>query len=197
MDILEKELEDMIWDAASTPEGREFLSYRGLDIEGKLLRQVPLGKYGIADLISVEFAGREMDFTEPRVLRNVLITVWELKRGIINTEAIMQAFRYLSAVKRIVNPERAYYDRRIHFSFRVRMAGSGLDHNTDLIYMLEHFRRQLSIFRYSFSYKGIDFDQVPLDGWGIQDPGFNRNLAHFSRSDLKSIFQELPSTLPF
>ena len=54
MDFLEKDLEDIIWDASKTNEGRSILSKRGLDIEGKMFRQVSLAEYGRIDLASVQ-----------------------------------------------------------------------------------------------------------------------------------------------
>lgn len=54
MDFLEKDLEDLIYEASQTEEGRSKLVSRGLyPLRCPLKRQVPLGSYGIADLVEV------------------------------------------------------------------------------------------------------------------------------------------------
>ena len=60
MDFLEKDLEDIIWNAQSTREGREKLKSRGLNIQGKVFRQPNLGEYGIPDLVSIVYKKKEM-----------------------------------------------------------------------------------------------------------------------------------------
>ena len=46
MKFLEKDLEQIIFES-----GRDSLRERGLSISGKLLRQLRIGNYGIADLV--------------------------------------------------------------------------------------------------------------------------------------------------
>lgn len=53
MDFLEKDLEDIIWNASQTDIGREELKKRGLEIHGKMYRQVNLGDYGRCDLLTI------------------------------------------------------------------------------------------------------------------------------------------------
>ena len=49
MKFLEKDLEDIIFEAP-----REELAKRGLHIEGKMYRQLRIGNYGIADLVTIQ-----------------------------------------------------------------------------------------------------------------------------------------------
>ena len=49
MKFLENDLEEIIYTS-----GRDVLEQRGLTINGKLLRQVKIGNYGIADLIEFQ-----------------------------------------------------------------------------------------------------------------------------------------------
>lgn len=92
MDFLEKDLEDIIWEAQSTREGRKKLKSRGLDIRGKVFRQFNLGEYGIPDLVSVYYSDRR-----------AIITIYELKKDQINTNTLLQASRYYNAINRLAS----------------------------------------------------------------------------------------------
>ena len=83
MNFLEQNLEQIIFES-----DRNDLKDCGLAISGKLLRQKRIGNYGIADIISVEKINN-LGFP---ILK---ITVYELKRDIINNDSFLQALSYL------------------------------------------------------------------------------------------------------
>ena len=91
MDFLEKDLEDIIWDASKTNEGRSILSKRGLDIEGKMFRQVSLAEYGRIDLASVQI--------DPSC---ICVNIYELKKDFINLDSMIQVAKYGSAVREYI-----------------------------------------------------------------------------------------------
>src|SRR5689334_20163596 len=96
MRFLEKNLEDIIYEA-----DLDSLHSRGLTIHGKRLRQVKIGNYGIADLITIErdvfnYAYAVQDTIKPFIT----VTVFELKKEIVNIHTFLQAVKYLKGIKR-------------------------------------------------------------------------------------------------
>lgn len=92
MDFLEKELEDISWDAYNKPNGRKILAEKGLVVRGKLYRQVNLGFYGRLDLVDV--------FVKDRCL---FINIFELKGGELGMNSLAQVLRYKFALSCWVN----------------------------------------------------------------------------------------------
>jgi hypothetical protein len=199
MEISEKELEGMIYQAVQTSYGREFLFARGLDVYGKFYRQVRLGKYGVADMISVHSLGRNMEHLSSgdKMIRWVDITVYELKKGPINTDAVLQAFRYISALKRLLKPKTSLPEKRIGYSFNIRLIGDSLDQSTDLIFLLESLNHRVRVYEYNFDFRGIFFDEIELVGWDNKEPDYGDNVACLSRSEIKSILSQPESEPPF
>jgi hypothetical protein len=91
MKFLEKDLEEIIYTS-----GRDVLDERGLTIEGKLLRQVKIGNYGIADLI--EFTRPYYDGPEPKWLVPGRIKIYELKKEQVGIAGFLQALSYAKGV---------------------------------------------------------------------------------------------------
>lgn len=90
-EISEKKLEDIVFDHLSHAE-----YYKGLgevfdhDNILKVLRQVDLGPYGIADIVVIyesEFDG------------SIPVDIIELKKGTVGKNALMQAIRYKAGIK--------------------------------------------------------------------------------------------------
>lgn len=72
MEFLEKDLEDIIWEAYQSEYGKYELFNKGLAISGKMYRQVNLGDYGILDLMTVSINPKD-----------VIISIYELKKKIL------------------------------------------------------------------------------------------------------------------
>jgi hypothetical protein len=75
MKFLEKDLEDIIWEASN-----ERLQENGLDISGKKYRQLRIGNYGIADIVSVTKPYYHEYFKKHQ---KGIITIYELKKELI------------------------------------------------------------------------------------------------------------------
>jgi|DEB0MinimDraft_10_1074344.scaffolds.fasta_scaffold84953_3 hypothetical protein len=91
MKFLENDLEEIIYTS-----GRDVLEQRGLTINGKLLRQVKIGNYGIADLIEFErpfYDGPDHEYFVPG-----RITIYELKKDQVGIAAFLQAVSYAKGV---------------------------------------------------------------------------------------------------
>ena len=92
MKFLEQDLEEIIYTS-----GRDVLEQRGLTINGKLLRQVRIGNYGIADLIQFQrpfYYGQEKQFLHPG-----RITIYELKKDQVGIAAFLQAISYAKGLR--------------------------------------------------------------------------------------------------
>jgi hypothetical protein len=158
----EKKLEDIIFNS----ELHE-LEHRGLSINGKLMRQVKIGNYGIVDLISFSRGWKyyrdgilcDREFPE--------ITIYELKKDIINNNAFFQAVRYLKGIKQYLK------EREISFeiNFKIVLIGFEIDLNDDLIYLNDILSDEficrkgkcslsLELYKYDYSIKGIEFEQI-------------------------------------
>jgi len=93
MTFLEKDLEQIIFES-----GRDSLEKKGLSITGKLLRQLKIGNYGIADLVEFTrpcYDGPKREFFVPGQ-----ITIYELKKDSIGIGAFLQSLNYVKGIQR-------------------------------------------------------------------------------------------------
>jgi hypothetical protein len=93
MKFIEKDLEEIIYTS-----GRDVLEERGLLIEGELRRQVKIGNYGIADLISITKPFYCSGRTGKPELQMGCITIYELKKEQIGISAFLQVLSYVKGV---------------------------------------------------------------------------------------------------
>lgn len=159
MRFLERDLEDIIFNTHPA-----ILSERGLVISEYRRRQVSVGNYGIADIISYsrEFYG---DFHHEEV------TIFELKKDVINIDAIAQCIRYMKGVNRFFEVRRGKNGRIPRIKGVV--IGSKVDSSTDLIYLpdlINGNRFGLSIKTFSYEVSGIYFNSH--FGYKLIDEGF-------------------------
>lgn len=159
MNFKEQTLEDIIWDNSQTEEGRKLLKNRGLVILGNIYRQVDLGSYGRADLITV--------FYNPSV-NETTITVYELKKGSITKDAFMQACRYITGIKRHGFDE-DYFDTT--FIYRICLIGDYFDSKNDFCYLYnESFFADAYVYDYAID--GISFKLIERN-WSRVDEKLN------------------------
>jgi len=144
--FLERDLEDIIFNA---PQDK--LQERGLDIAYDVIkRQVNLGSYGIADMVTFDYFNLET-FGE----KSLIITVYELKKGNINVQALMQAAKYVKGIQRIL--ERTLNIKNTRIEYKICLVGCELDYSggflllTDLIDCLE-------MYTYRYDFDGISFE---------------------------------------
>lgn len=181
MDFLEKDLEDIIWDASKTNEGRSILSKRGLDIEGKMFRQVSLAEYGRIDLASVQI--------DPSC---ICVNIYELKKDFINLDSMIQVAKYGSAVREYI--EGKYLTNR-PISIKLTLIGSKVDLQSDFILSYNMFDR-LSIYLYSYKIDGISFKYLNKNAYKKGNSLLFKNIK-ISRPDIKEMIERRIQYEPF
>jgi len=124
MNILECDIEDLVFNSKN-----EILLSRGLDLCRNKQRQVRLGSYGIADVICWELI--------EKYNRKIKIQIVELKKEVIDCNALMQACRYQTAIQQII-------DRRnfnnTEFEFEVILIGKKIQEHGDFVFTLNTFK---------------------------------------------------------
>ena len=148
MDFLEKDLEDIIFEAMQ--QDRSVLYKRGLttvstNCDSKFFRQPDFGKYGRPDIV-------EVDFTYGNVI------IYELKKGKINIDTLLQASRYAIAAKRFL----AEYS--IHVDPKIILIGREIESDSDFVLLCETMQ-DLYVYTYSYDIDGISFSISR--GWHI------------------------------
>ena len=164
MKFLEKDLEEIIFTTS-----KEKLSQRGLHMEGKLYRQLRVGKYGIPDLIEVDRHAVIVNnkFSHHRVS----ITVYELKKDKVGVSTFMQALDYIKGVKRLLELRSISVD----VDYSIVLIGRSIDDNSSFAYLPEflHNSEGCSFLRnitYSYGIDGIKFKEET--GYKLMDEGF-------------------------
>jgi len=148
MKFLEKDLEEILHTS-----DREELKSRGLNINGKLLRQVKIGAYGVADLIGVS---RDTHIYNGQVSRQWLsVTIYELKKDKIGISAFLQALNYLRGID-------SYLGKRgnLDYDLNIVLIGSKIDNNSSFIYLPDYLTDGfLSNYTYSYDVDGLSFKE--------------------------------------
>lgn len=164
MKFLEKDLEQIIFE---TPNKE--LYNRGLYIKGKKKRQLRIGNYGIADLVSYN------KYQPPNTHEKVLqIYVWELKQQEININTFLQGIRYCRGIQSWI----AQYQPELHYNLNLILVGSVLNCNNDFIYLTDLLVRtdlsdiefDFSMYTYDYRYDGIHFNIE--HGYKLRNEGF-------------------------
>ena len=158
MNFLERDLEDIVYNA-----DKEFLRKRGLHVRGIVKRQLSIGGYGIADLVSFE---RGAYFPGDNFRDKHLITVYELKKDRIDAETLYQAFRYATGIKRYL-----HYNRKIEANIRVVLIGRKVHENSDFTFLFDFIRPIVKVYTYEYLADGIYF--TPTSGYHLVNEGFS------------------------
>jgi hypothetical protein len=165
MDFLEKDLENIIWES-----NNEKLQEKGLFISGKKYRQLRIGNYGIADLVTFDRSYYEFRETIPYLD----ITVFELKKDKAGISAFLQAVKYCQGIKTYLTE----YKPNIDFKLNIVLCSKNIDTQTDYIYLcnLLHksidskFLNSLKNYSFKFSIDGIEFNEE--SGYDLKNKGF-------------------------
>lgn len=163
MTFLEKDLEQIIFESRI-----DSLQERGLDIEGKLLRQVKIGNYGVADLISFSRPFYEY-YNDSYILHNGSITIYELKREKISMSSFLQALQYVKGVISFLEKKHI----RHHYDINIVLIGKEIDKNSSLIYITDLLSIQnggISFYTYHYNIDGIRFTNE--FNYQLKDEGF-------------------------
>jgi len=166
MEFLEKNLEDIIFETKN-----EHLEERGLNISGKKLRQIKIGNYGIADIITWE--------KYPNVVFDgglLKITIYELKQNKVNASSFFQGIRYCRGVQ-------SYLDKRkieIPIKINLVLIGREIDKSSDFCYLTNLIDSDdyscgeaigFNIYTYRYDFFGIKFEHHY--NYVLKDEGFN------------------------
>lgn len=156
MKFLEKDLENIIYETDN-----ETLNDRGLFVFGKKIRQLNIGNYGIADIVT---------YKRPKLKSKGLITVYELKKEKIGISAFLQALNYVKGIDRYLrsrNHPIAYYD------YKIILVGKDLDTSGSFCFLPDFFYRgrlTVEFYTYNFDIDGLFFDEQ--NQYHLQNDGF-------------------------
>lgn len=148
MKFLEKDLEQIIWESDN-----QKLQERGLEINGKKFRQLRIGNYGIADLVT---------FTKPNYLpqceyhegyfEDGIITIYELKKDNISVSSFLQLLGYAKGIKTYLEKKKLSH----RYNIEMILIGKEIDLNSTFCY-LPNFLPNLTIYSYHYDLNGISF----------------------------------------
>jgi hypothetical protein len=146
MNVLEKEIEDLIWD--SLHDDPKVLKSRGFEFNEKhtFYRQVHLGDYGIADLIGVHL-NETYHFAD--------ITIYELKKEKVTIDTLLQAARYAKGISRM-NDTGSKYTIQMNFC----LVGKSVELGNNFVYLFDYIDN-LTALTYSIDLiQGVKFKEV-------------------------------------
>lgn len=154
MNILEHEIEDVIWEEI---EGENFdgLYKRGLPIFEKFTytRQLELNGYGRADLIGINV--EPSHFVNGKKTRFVNVQIFELKKEEVNLNTFLQAIRYAKGIQHKASFEKIEYS----FYFYIYLIGKRIELNSPFVYIPDIFG-QVNFYTVSISLEdGIMFNR--------------------------------------
>lgn len=164
MNFLERDLEDIVYQTSN-----QLLQQRGLPIEGIKKRQVRIGNYGIADLITISRDSRHEDpfpngddvnyyFRNDRK-----ITIYELKQNEINHKTLFQAYRYKVGVDQYLEK------RELDYRTEIVLIGKKVEMQSDFCYCLGKIEG-ITAYTYEYLFDGINF--VCQNRFTLIDKGF-------------------------
>lgn len=164
MNILEQEIEDVIWEAIEHCQHDE-LRERGLPIYDQFTyyRQLHLGNYGRADLVGVNATPSKTENGEK--VRNIYIQIFELKKGKIDHGTLSQAVRYAKGLQH----QGKNIKYKLHFYFH--LVGKSVDLEGSFPYFSDLFF-EITFHTYSISLtKGIVFER--RQNFYLTNPSFS------------------------
>ncbi|GAB3822257.1 hypothetical protein [Pontibacter rugosus] len=163
MRFLEKDLEDIIYNH------KEVCSEKGLlecypSEYSHLFRQVNLGKYGVADLISVDVIQnrptRTIKGRHCHYHRTLSIYIIECKLNEVNVAAYLQAKRYKTAIQELLQ---RYNLKNTKVDIKVVLVGGSLDEGSDFVFQLNDDHK-CTVYTYAYGPNGIEFTDQDK-GW--------------------------------
>lgn len=161
MNFLEKDLETIIFETDN-----DLLRERGLCINGRKKRQVSIGNYGIADLITL---------TRPEIIiphncydpDYVEITVFELKKDLIDYKTFNQALAYMHGIMRFINKRPLW---TTNYKVTMCLIGKTIDTSSNFAYLSNAFVDKVFLYTYDYKIDGIHFTSHA--DYKLQNEGF-------------------------
>lgn len=165
MEFLEKDLEQIIFEA-----DKDLLKKRGLNIEGKMFRQLKIGNYGIADLVTI----KKPKYCEITGEHHPLeITIYELKKEKIGISTFLQALRYAKGIDSYVDNK---YNLDISPIYKIVCVGKDIDKKSSFIFLSDFFKGNegevfsLENYTYKYGIDGLFFQSIT--GYKLVEEGF-------------------------
>lgn len=170
MEFLEKDLENIIWEADN-----KILREKGLPIDGKKYRQLRIGNYGISDIITAS-KNMEYSYAEQEYYSYLDITVYELKKEKVGIGAFLQAIKYCKGIQSYLNEKKP----DLLYKINIVLLAKSVDLSGEFIYITDLFPKEIEgnfklingVSFYSFNYdiNGITFKEVC--NYNLIDKGF-------------------------
>lgn len=161
MRFLEKNLEDIIWESDN-----EKLREKGFDISGVKKRQLKIGNYGIADIVTFKKTYRPWGSI-------LTVTVYELKKDKAGISAFLQAVRYCKGISSYFKENKP----NLNFELNIVLCSKEIDKNSDYIFLSElinsdecYSLNSLSNYSFNYTLDGIEFKEEK--GYDIINKGF-------------------------
>lgn len=169
MKFLEKDLEEIIFETHQS--NSNLLLDKGLITTGKMFRQLRIGSYGVADLVT--FRREPSYFHDDNCLK---IKVYELKKDKAGISAFLQAVRYCKGIQEYINN---YRKKDINLSFEIVLCAKQIDTYSDFIYLTDfldsswfNYKLHLSCFSFKYDINGVKFTQEI--NYKLSNNGFNK-----------------------
>tara|TARA_R110000782_G_scaffold264184_1_gene357245 strand:+ start:209 stop:712 length:504 start_codon:yes stop_codon:yes gene_type:complete len=167
MTFLEKNLEDIIWESDNI-----ILQQRNLPIEGRKLRQLRIGNYGVSDIITYTRKYKETHRLEPYLE----ITIYELKKEKIGISAFLQSLKYAKGIQSYLEKHKPYID----FVLNIVICGKKVDLSGEFIYIpslinsFENFGsiNEIKFLTYDYLIDGINFINLNDFEYNLSNKGF-------------------------
>lgn len=151
MDFLEKDLEDIIFEAMQ--KDPTLLCERGLHnlphSPYKVYRQLKLGVYGRADIVSISY---NPDYP-------IIVNIYELKRGELDISSLLQLSKYIAAVKRFAK------FANLNILVCGTLIGRSIKQEGEFVFLFDYVCSLLSVYTYDYGINGIEFKRS--SGWYV------------------------------
>ena len=167
MNFLEKDLEEIIFNTDT-----EILCKKGICLQGKKFRQLRLGNYGIADIVT--FHTEYFWTSDNEYEKYLVINVYELKKDKAGISAFLQALQYCKGIDFYLKQVREKY---LNTKYIVNIVGRKIDSKSSYIYLTDFLTGDyneygLSLNNYSYSYN-VDGIKFRLEnGYRLINSGF-------------------------
>lgn len=159
MNILEKDIEQLIYEGYINDN--TLFDKRGLPgLRGIVFRQFRVDPYGTIDLLFIE---RRISHAGGEDFKYLNFKILELKKDKIDINAVMQACRYATAIKRLIVNRHNISNHCIQAN--ITLIGKDVCTNGDFVYLLNQFDYGVDIYTYSLDViNGLMFHHL-ANGW--------------------------------
>jgi hypothetical protein len=165
MHFLEKNLEDIVWESDNM-----MLQQKNLPIEGRKLKQIRIGNYGISDIITYTKKYKEDIAISPYLE----ITIYEFKKEKIGISAFLQSLKYAKGIQTYLEQKKP----ELSFTINISLCAKTIDLSGEFIYIptlfnsFENFGyiNQIKFYTFDYLIDGINF--IEHNEYNLKYKGF-------------------------